>query len=296
MREGKLPAWYLGAPLVSTRLSSADCAALVEKIIGRIDPWIAKKLSFADHIHLLTSILYKFIQYLFDDFGPFLLPVSIYNDDALSNRIHNPKEEEDYQVSEGFEDELEQSSRPPSFPELKLKIKESIKSLGGAIFPKLNWSAPKDSTWISTIGSRRCATFSEIAHLLRSFESLIHDLCHAYDSYNQDHIISFLCSASGTHLFFVRGQNLFGISQHEVTTFYPILLEKIIDLERLVQQFYEHDVRLKFESENYTFDVYVTKFTGDFINTHFHGQTILIIRVLCFVCCRSKYRILHLQS
>jgi hypothetical protein len=63
MREGKLLAWYLGVPLVSTRLSSVDCAALVEKIIGRIDPWIAKKLSFADRIHLLTSILYNIQVY-----------------------------------------------------------------------------------------------------------------------------------------------------------------------------------------------------------------------------------------
>jgi len=145
----------------------------------------------------------SFIQYLLDDAGPFLLPVSIYNDDALPNRLHNLEEEEDYQVSEGSGDESEQPSPPPSFPELELKIKESIESLGGAVFPKLNWSAPKDSAWISTTGSLRCATFSEIPLLLRSSESLIHDLCHAYDyaviSPHQDRIISFLRSASGTH-------------------------------------------------------------------------------------------------
>ncbi|KAK9943020.1 hypothetical protein M0R45_008645 [Rubus argutus] len=73
-------------------------------------------------------------------------------------------------------------SLPPSFPELELEIKESIASLGGAVFPKLNWSAPKDSAWISTIGTLRCSTFSEIALLLRSSDSLVHDLCHAYDS------------------------------------------------------------------------------------------------------------------
>lgn len=74
MREGKLPARYLGVPLVSTRLSSADCAALVEKIIGRSDSWIAKKLSFADRIHLLTSILYNIQAYWT---GIFILPKKI---------------------------------------------------------------------------------------------------------------------------------------------------------------------------------------------------------------------------
>ncbi|XP_075669719.1 uncharacterized protein LOC142639419 [Castanea sativa] len=124
----------------------------------------------------------SFIQYLLDDSGPFLLPVSISNDDALPNRIHNPEEEGDYQVLEGSEEESEQPSPPPSFPELELKIKESIESLGGAVFPKMNWSARKDSAWISTTGSFHCTSFSEIALLLRSSDSLIHDLCHAYDS------------------------------------------------------------------------------------------------------------------
>jgi hypothetical protein len=236
----------------------------------QIQEWYPKfkSVSIKTQIHELPE---SFVQYLLDDSGPFLLPVSIYNDDALPNRIHNPEEEEDYQVSEGSGDESEQHLPPPSFPELELKIKESIESLGGAVFPKLNWSAPKDSAWISTTGTLRCTTFSEIALLLRSSESLIHDLCHAYDSCIDK-------SSSRPHNFFlalrkwypflrpemefrcfVLGQNLVGISQREVTTFYPILLEKKIDLERLIQQFYEDDVRLKFDSENYTFDVYVTK-------------------------------------
>lgn len=82
-------------------------------------------------IHQLPE---SFIQYLLDDSGPFLLPVSISNEDALPNRVHNPDEEEDYQVSEGSSDDAEECS-PPSFPELELKIKESIESLGGAVFP-----------------------------------------------------------------------------------------------------------------------------------------------------------------
>ncbi|WVZ18386.1 hypothetical protein V8G54_005708 [Vigna mungo] len=99
--------------------------------------------------------------------------VSVLNEDALPNRIHNPYEEEDFQVSEGSRDEAE-SFQPPSFPELELKIKEYIESLRGAAFPKLNWSAPKDSAWTSTVGTLRCTSFTS--------DSLVHDLCHAYDS------------------------------------------------------------------------------------------------------------------
>ncbi|MCE7766708.1 hypothetical protein GQL56_29195, partial [Pseudomonas putida] len=54
--------------------------------------------------------------------------------------MHKPEEEEDFEVSEGSEDESDRPSPPPSFPELETEIKESIKALGGSVFAKLNWS------------------------------------------------------------------------------------------------------------------------------------------------------------
>jgi len=57
---------------------------------------------------------------------------------------------------------------------------------------------------------------------------------------------------------FLRDQKLIGISQREVTTFYSILLEKKNDLLSLILAFFNSHVRSKFESENYTFDVYIT--------------------------------------
>uniref|UniRef100_A0A5B6ZY14 Putative Temperature sensing protein-related n=1 Tax=Davidia involucrata TaxID=16924 RepID=A0A5B6ZY14_DAVIN len=237
----------------------------------QIQEWYLKfkSVSIKTLVHELPE---SFIQYLLDDSGPFLLPLSISNEDALPNRVHKPEEEEDYVVSEGSGDESEQHSPPPSFPELELKIKESIESLGGAVFPKLNWSAPKDSAWISSTGTLRCTSFSEIALLLRSSDSLIHDLCHAYDSCSDKTTASrpsnfFLAlrkwypSLRPEMEFrcFVRGQLLIGISQREVTGFYPVLLEKKNDMEMVIREFFMDNVRLKFESENYTFDVYVTK-------------------------------------
>lgn len=244
---------------------------MMEEEVNRcqIQEWYPKfkSMSIKTQIHELPE---SFVQYLLDDSGPFLLPVSVLNEDALPNRIHNPEEEEDYQVSEGSDDEAEKSSLPPSFPELELEVKESIKSLGGAIFPKLNWSAPKDSSWISTTGTLRCTSFSEIALLLRASDSSIHDLCHAYDSCvdktksrPQSFFLAlrkwypFLCPEMEFRCF-VKDQNLVGISQREVTTFYPTLLEKKSSLQVLIQEFFTENVRHKFESQNYTFDIYVT--------------------------------------
>ncbi|KAK4253723.1 hypothetical protein QN277_010362 [Acacia crassicarpa] len=242
----------------------------VEEVnLCQIQEWYPKfkSVSIKTIIHQLPE---SFVDYLLGGSGPFLLPVSVSNEDAFPNRIHNADEEEDYQVSEGSGDEAEETSPPPSFPELELKVKESIESLGGAVFPKLNWSAPKDTAWISSTGTLRCTTFSEIALLLRSSDSLFHDLCHAYDSSDDK-------SSSRPQNFFlalrkwypslrpemefrcfVRGKKLIGISQREVTTFYPALLEKKNDLLLLMQDFFNNKVRYVFESENYTFDVYIT--------------------------------------
>ncbi|KAJ9174926.1 hypothetical protein P3X46_013521 [Hevea brasiliensis] len=236
----------------------------------QIQEWYPKfkSVSIRTIIHELPE---SFVEYLLDDVGPFILPISVSNEDALPNRIHNPIDEEDYQVSEGSGDEAEQPVSPPSFPELELKIKESIEILGGAVFPKLNWSSPKDSAWISTSGTLCCTSFSEIALLLRSSDSLVHDLCHAYDSCSNKTMsrppnfflalrkwyssllpeMEFRC--------FVWGHHLVGISQREVTTFYPVLLEKKSDLQLLIENLFMDNVRLNFESENYTFDIYVTR-------------------------------------
>jgi hypothetical protein len=61
MKEGHLPVRYLGVPLISSRLSFAYCKALLDRIIGHIDSWLSKNLSYASRLQLLSSVLYKFI-------------------------------------------------------------------------------------------------------------------------------------------------------------------------------------------------------------------------------------------
>jgi hypothetical protein len=74
MKQGRFPVRYLGVPLISTRLSAANCSVLLEKIMGRINSWISKKLSFAGRLQLLNSILYNIQVYWT---GIFILPKKI---------------------------------------------------------------------------------------------------------------------------------------------------------------------------------------------------------------------------
>ncbi|PWA66144.1 D123-like protein [Artemisia annua] len=240
--------------------------------ICQIQEWypIFKSSTIKTIIHELPE---SFIQYLLDDSGPFFLPLS--NDDALPNRIHNPLDEEDYTISEQQSDsESEPSSPqqpPPSFPELESQINQSIETLGGSIFPKLNWSSPKDSAWISPNGSLKCTSFSEITLLLKSSDSLVHDLCHAYESCTDSNlarpdkfVIALRKWCPNLHpemefRCFVRNRKLIGISQREVTGFYPVLIEEKDKLEMEIRKFYTDKVSMEFDSESYTFDVYVQK-------------------------------------
>jgi predicted transcriptional regulator len=57
MPEGTLPVRYLGVPLITKRLTAIDCEALVNKITTRVDSWLAKKLTFAGRLQLISSVL-----------------------------------------------------------------------------------------------------------------------------------------------------------------------------------------------------------------------------------------------
>ncbi|KAJ4405912.1 hypothetical protein N0V85_004604 [Neurospora sp. IMI 360204] len=73
---------------------------------------------------------------------------------------------------------------PPNkrFPELHNAINAAIKALGGAAAPKLNWSSPKDATWISRHPNTvKCTTANDVYILLKSSSFISHDLDHAFD-------------------------------------------------------------------------------------------------------------------
>ncbi|CDY48581.1 BnaA09g01770D [Brassica napus] len=227
-----------------------------------------KSLTIKTKLHKLPE---SFINYLLDDSVPFLLPSSVTNQNAMPNRIHNPDEEDD--DSSSSDDETDPPPPPsPSFPELEIEIRDSIEALGGSIFPKLNWSAPKDAAWISPSQSLSCSCFSEIALLLRSSDSILHDLCNAYDSCSDDKASSrpesfFLAlrkwypSLKPEMEFrcFVKANELVGVCQREVTTFYPVLVSEKEVFKGLIEEFFDVNVRSVFELEDYVFDVYVTK-------------------------------------
>jgi hypothetical protein len=98
---------------------------------------------------------------------------------APSARAPTPDEED----ASDSEDE-----RPPRlppnkrFPALHQKIKDEIQASGGAVAPKLNWSSPKDATFMSRHKNTvRCSEPNDVYVLLKSSSFVSHDLSHAFD-------------------------------------------------------------------------------------------------------------------
>uniref|UniRef100_A0A2K1ZX05 Uncharacterized protein n=1 Tax=Populus trichocarpa TaxID=3694 RepID=A0A2K1ZX05_POPTR len=111
---------------------------------------------------------------------------------------------------------MNQRSLHRSLLSLELKIKESIETLGGAVFPKLNWSTPKDCM-DSPSGTLHCTSSSETA------------LCCDHRTH-----LSMICVMPMIHAVTKPFQQLVGISQRDATTFYPVLLEKNSDRQLLL--------------------------------------------------------------
>ena len=80
-------------------------------------------------------------------------------------------------------DDNEEEAAASSFPELEEKITAAIRRHGGAIFPKLNWSAPTDAAWVLG-GSTKCASARDVLLLLKSSDRVAHDLCDARSAYD----------------------------------------------------------------------------------------------------------------
>ena len=55
--EGSLPVRYLGAPLITTKLSASDCKPLIDGITSKIRHWASKLLSFAERVQLIQFVL-----------------------------------------------------------------------------------------------------------------------------------------------------------------------------------------------------------------------------------------------
>ncbi|KAL7749837.1 hypothetical protein RI367_004713 [Sorochytrium milnesiophthora] len=155
--------------------------------------------------------------------------------------------EEDDVDNDCDEDDLE------GFPEVSDAIATALTRLGGTAFPKLNWSAPKDA----------------------SSDFAVHDLEHAYElvtpapgeaagSSQPEPVVLALRKwhdllPSLEFRCFVRNQRLYAVTQRDTANHYKHLIDRQDEILDTIEQFFEDVIQHRFLSENYAFDVYLSR-------------------------------------
>lgn len=149
-------------------------------------------------------------------------------------------------------------------------IESVIEELGGKVAPKLNWSAPKDATWIAATNSMECRTPNDIYLLLKSSDFVTHDLQHAFDDTEDGdsnaegsniayHLVLrkwIVLNPSVEFRCFVRDRKLIAICQRDLNHF-DFLFKMEDKLRQTIQDFFDLKLRDTFADANFTFDVYI---------------------------------------
>ncbi|KAG0700464.1 cytoplasmic protein [Suillus ampliporus] len=182
-------------------------------------------------------------------------------------------DEEDEDGSDDIDDAA--VGRSFSFPDLDERIRQAIKEYG-AVFPKLNFSSPKDASWVLLPSSPlKCTSPSDVYILLKSSDFVSHDLsidtvfegCQ-YDpsnppSYELELVLRkwYPIDRSREFRCFVREGCLIGISQRD-TNFYDFMNEprtqqKIVEA---LLRLWEENIKFKWLGhQDYIFDVLMTR-------------------------------------
>ncbi|EME86201.1 uncharacterized protein MYCFIDRAFT_88305 [Pseudocercospora fijiensis CIRAD86] len=186
------------------------------------------------------------------------------NDSAyISSSTHDDDEEE----------EEEQEDVAAEWRQVHQAIRATIAELGGKVIPKLNWSAPKDATFMNA-NTMECKKPSDIYLLLKSSDFITHDLEHAFDDcvsessdeedMTTDNIAYHLALRKSFPSWvpslefrcFVRNRKLLCISQRDLN-YYDFLFKMQDRIQTVINEFFEVRLRDTFPDKSFVFDCYI---------------------------------------
>ncbi|KAJ5622929.1 hypothetical protein N7490_011534 [Penicillium lividum] len=191
-----------------------------------------------------------------------------------------PRDDDDLDT---FSDSGEEAEDPSTeWADIHKQIKDTISEFG-KVTPKLNWSAPKDATFMAATNDTKCATPNDVYLLLKSSDFITHDLEHPFDDCVPDNTETTNGEASETpavdslvpdvpyHLVlrkyanfnpslefrcFVRNRKLLCMCQRDLNHF-DFLFEMRDMFRSRIQAFFDEKLRDTFPDPNFVFDVYV---------------------------------------
>ena len=186
-------------------------------------------------------------------------------DQDLGTLQSQDEEDSDWADQDGGEEEEDR----PSFPEFSALVRDAIRSLGGQVVCKLNWSAPRDATWVAMDNSLRCSDLAQVLLLLKSSQFVRHDLERAFDHCQDEggdgDSVEFLPALvlrrweeiNPGHEFrcFVLNGRLCAVSQRDATTCYPHVRRERDSVVNDVRTFFREFVLGRFPLDSFAFDV-----------------------------------------
>ncbi|XP_076861446.1 translation initiation factor eIF2 assembly protein isoform X2 [Brachyhypopomus gauderio] len=212
---------------------------------------------------LILPLPQNVIEYLLDD-GT--LVVSGSENSYQRSQINNSDSEDEGDV-QWSDDETTTVVTAPEFPEFNSKVQEAINSLDGCVFPKLNWSAPRDANWIALNSSLQCQSLSDIFLLFKSSDFITHDLTQPFHQCNDDSpdpVINYELVLrkwselipGGEFRCFVKENKLIGISQRDYTQYYQHISKQETSISSSILQFFKDTIQHQFPDEDFVLDVY----------------------------------------
>ncbi|KAJ1498819.1 hypothetical protein HMI55_004734 [Coelomomyces lativittatus] len=184
----------------------------------------------------LIELPESFIDYLRQDGIQLPQSTKLYNYDATVDTEA---------IKDASEDEVEEEPglEPPSFPYLEKAIIQAIRSLGGSVFPKLNWSSPRDAAFMNLDGTLKCSSYENILILLKSSDFIQFDLLHPCVPYYL--VLRKWHNINPSHEVrcWVHNNKVIAMSQKDICHYYPFLvdlestfIEKALHLQSLALQ------------------------------------------------------------
>ncbi|CAH8539815.1 unnamed protein product [Heterobilharzia americana] len=199
--------------------------------------------------------------------GKFILPKS----DKQADRRLSDSSDEDW--SDDSDEDINVADKErPEFSQFEHQVKNIIRRLGGVVFPKLNWSAPNDASWMSCDNSLRCKTFSDIYLLLKSSDFAAHDLTAPFALCADTSIEQTCClfnskpilvlrrwydfRPEGEFRCFVKSKVLIAICQRKHDAYFKSIEGQLENIKVDLIKFFNRKIKDQFKLENYTVDLY----------------------------------------
>eukprot|EP00127_Corallochytrium_limacisporum_P004522 Clim_evm22s166 gene=Clim_evmTU22s166 len=130
------------------------------------------------------------------------------------------------------------------------RITSEIEILGGTVFPKLDWSAPMDASWMKPEGLK-CTAAGEVLLLLKASDNIMHDLTYMLEGLEEEqkdgagHEFTLclrqwenIAPANEFRVFVVNGR-VVGICQRACDTFFEHMVELDGQVQDAVIEFIE---------------------------------------------------------